>query len=443
MKPELIDRFIGFCKMHSLFQHEDRIVVALSGGGDSLALVDLFTRVNQPIVLAHCNFKLRDDESDQDEEFVRKVALVYDLPLHVTAFETAEYSREKGISIEMAARELRYSWFEKVRVETASASIAVAHHADDSIETMLINLIRGTGIRGLSGIQPRQGNVIRPLLFTNRDELTNYLKFRHLEYRNDTSNQDIRFIRNRIRQIILPEFEKINPAIRQIIREEQVLFNQAQRIVDGYTDLKVNKLVIEEDDQVKISIRDLKEEEFPETILFAILRPFGFHGRQIPQILMSAGSVSGKLFTSRTYTLLIDREMMIVTSGQETNTDRYYFDPEFPEPDLPVKFQCRTLNDENYSPPKDPNIACLDYEKLDLPLILRRWEKGDFFYPLGMDHSKKVSDFFIDQKVNRIDKNRTWILASGEQIVWILGYRIDQRFRVTGETRVVLEIKAI
>lgn len=441
MKPDLLDRFIGFSKSQNLFLPEDQIVVALSGGGDSLALVDLFTRVNQPIVLAHCNFKLRDDESDQDEEFVRKVALVYELPLHITAFETAEYSREKGISIEMAARELRYSWFEKIRVETSGASIAVAHHADDSVETMLINLIRGTGIRGLSGIQPRQGHVIRPLLFTNREELADYLEFRHLEYRNDSSNQDTRFIRNRIRQIILPEFEKINPAIRQIIREEQVLFNQAQRIVDGYTDLKANKLAIEEDDQVKISIRGLLEEEFPETILFAILRPFGFHGRQIPQILMATGSVSGKVFTSRTHTLLIDREMMIVTSGHETNTDRYYFDPEFPDQDLPVKFQCRTLNDENFNPPKDPDIACLDYEKLDLPLILRRWEKGDFFYPLGMDHSKKVSDFFIDQKVNRIDKNRVWILASGEQIVWILGYRIDQRFRVTTDTRVVLEIK--
>ncbi|MFA5817164.1 MAG: tRNA lysidine(34) synthetase TilS [Bacteroidales bacterium] len=441
MKSDLLDRFIEFSRSQSLFIPQDQVVVALSGGGDSLALVDLFTRLNQPVILVHCNFKLRDDESDQDEEFVRKIAVVYDLPLYVTDFETVEYSREKGISIEMAARELRYSWFEKIRVETSSASIAVAHHADDSIETMLINLIRGTGIRGLSGIQPRQGNVIRPLLFTNRDELINYLEFRHIEYRNDSSNQDTRFIRNRIRHVIMPEFEKINPAIRQTIREEQVLFNQAQRIIAGYTELKAKKLAIDEGDQVKISIRGLKEEEFPETILFELLRPFGFHGRQIRQILLAAGSISGKVFTSRTHTLLIDRENMIITSGYETNTDRYYFDPEFPEKDLPLKIQCRIINDLTFHPPSDPNIACLDYEKLDLPLILRRWEKGDYFYPLGMDHSKKVSDFFIDQKVNRIDKNRSWILASGEQIVWILGYRIDQRFRVTDETREILEIK--
>lgn len=440
MKPDLIDRFISFSKSQSLFLPDDQIVVALSGGGDSLALVDLFSRLNQPVVLAHCNFNLRDTESDQDEEFVRKVAVVYDLPLHVADFETAEYSREKGISIEMAARELRYTWFEQIRVETSSTSIAVAHHGDDSIETLLINLIRGTGIRGLSGIQARQGNVIRPLLFTNRSEILDYLEARHLEYRDDSSNKDTRFIRNRIRHIILPEIEKINPAIRQTLREEQVLFNQAQRIIAGYTDLKTKELVTDEGGELKISISGIIEEAFPEIILFEILRPFGFHGRQITQILTAAGSIPGKVFTSKTHTLVVDRLNLIVAAGMETDSERFYFDPAFPDEDLPLKLQGRILHDAAFNPPKDRNFACLDYEKLDLPLILRKWEKGDYFYPLGMDHAKKVSDFFIDQKVNRIEKNRTWILASGEQIVWIVGHRIDQRFRITGDTREILEI---
>jgi tRNA(Ile)-lysidine synthase len=443
MKPDLIDRFIDFSKRESLFLPADRVIVALSGGSDSLALVDLFTRLNQPIVLAHCNFKLRGEESDEDEEFVRKIAVVYDLPLYVKEFETNEVAWGKHISIEMAARELRYSWFEEIRMQTECTSIAVAHHADDSCETVLINLIRGTGIRGLSGIQPRQGNVIRPLLFTNREEIINYMEFRHLEYRNDSSNQDMRFVRNRIRQIIMPEFEKINPAIRQTIRDEQVLFQQAQKIIDGYTEQKIKKIAFDYAGLLKISIRGLIEDEFPESILFEILRPFGFHGRQIRKILLATGSNPGKVFKSKTHTLLIDRDYMVVASEYEVNAERYYFDPEFPDQDLPLKFHCRLLNDVTHYPPRDQHIACLDYEKLDLPLVLRRWEKGDYFYPLGLNHSKKVSDFFIDQKVNRIDKNRSWILASGEQIVWILGYRLDDRFKVTQQTRYILEIEMV
>jgi len=436
-----LDRFIGYCGAQNLFIPGGRIVVGVSGGGDSLALVDLYARISQPIVLAHCNFGLRGEESDEDEKFVRKVGLVYDLPVYVTGFDTIGYSRENGISVEMAARELRYAWFEQVRAETACAAIAVAHHGDDSVETMLINLIRGTGIRGLAGIQPRQGNVIRPLLFTNRIELINYLEFRHLEYRNDSSNQDTRFIRNRIRQIVLPELEKVNPSIRQTIREEQVLFSQAQKIIDGYTGMRAKQLVTFRDDQLIISIMGLKEESFPETMLFEILKPYGFHGRQIRQILAASESIPGKIFTGKTHTLLIDREEMIVSPISRLKGERYYFDPGFPVPDLPLDIQCRVISPTGFQPGHDSGTAWLDYDKLDLPLILRKWEKGDYFYPLGMDHAKKVSDFFIDRKVNRIDKERVWILASGEQIVWIVGLRIDQRFRVTEETREVLEIR--
>jgi tRNA(Ile)-lysidine synthase len=443
MKRDLIDRFIRFAGEHSLFVPDDRIVAALSGGSDSLAMVDLFSRCDQPMVLVHCNFQLRKDESDQDEEFVRKIAVVYDLPLHVTHFQTAGYANEKGISVEMAARELRYAWFEKIRQETASAAIAVAHHADDSAETMLINLIRGTGIRGLTGIQPRQGNIIRPMLFTNRDEVTDYLEMRHLEYRTDSSNADTRFVRNRIRHLILPEIEKINPAIRQTLQEEQQLFIQAQKIISGYTEEKIRELTRRDGDQIKISIPALLGEDHPETILFEFLRPFGFHGRQIPRILSATGSIPGKVFTAGSHTLLIDRGEIIVAPRTAGSSERYYFDPENPDRDLPVQFNCRIINDITHYPPRDPDIACLDYEKLDLPLVLRRWEKGDYFYPLGMDHAKKVSDFFIDRKVNRIDKQEAWILASGEQIVWIPGHRIDQRFRVTPRTRYILQIELI
>jgi tRNA(Ile)-lysidine synthase len=440
MKPDLLDRFISFAQSYRLFHPTDQIIVALSGGADSVALVDLFARLNQPIILAHCNFNLRGIESDHDEEFVRKISVVYDIPLHVIEFQTREHASAKGISIEMAARELRYEWFEDVRISTGSISVAVAHHSDDSIETMLINLIRGTGIKGLSGIQPRMKNLIRPLLFSSKQEITKYLEWRQLEYRFDSSNKDSSYIRNRIRNIILPEFEKVNPSVRQVLLEEQVLFKQAHGIIKEYTDLKRAQLVLAENDQTKINIPVLMGEEFPETILFEILRPFHFNGRQIRQILHAAASHSGKIFKSSTHTLLIDREKIFIIEGFETETDRYYFDPDLPEVDLPIKLTSRIIHEKDKPPSRDPLVASLDYDKLDLPLILRRWEQGDYFYPLGMAHSKKVSDFFIDQKINRINKSRTWILASGEKIVWIIGQRIDNRFRVTEETKTILEI---
>jgi tRNA(Ile)-lysidine synthase len=423
-----------------LFYPNDLIITALSGGADSVALIDLFARINQSIILAHCNFSLRGNESDLDEEFVRKISVVYDVPLQVIKFQTREHATANGISIEMAARELRYAWFEDIRISTGSKSVAVAHHSDDSIETMLINLIRGTGIKGLSGIQPRMENIIRPLLFSSKKEITKYLEWRQLEYRCDSSNQDTRYIRNRIRNIILPEFEKINPSVRQVLLEEQVLFQQAQGIIKGYTEVKRTHLLLTEEDQTKIKIAALLAEEFPETVLYEILRPFNFNGRQIKQILLATIAQSGKIFKSSTHTLLIDRDEIFISEGFETITDRYYIDPTFPTGDLPIHLTCRVISEPGMRPSKDPLVASLDYDKLDLPLILRKWEQGDYFYPLGMEHSKKVSDFFIDQKINRIKKSRTWILASGEKIVWIIGQRIDNRFRVTNETDTIIEI---
>lgn len=443
MKPDLPDRFTRFCQSQELFQPEDQIVVAISGGGDSLALVDLFSQMRQPIVLAHCNFNLRGSESDEDEEFVRKVALVYDLPLHVVSFDTEAIARERGLSVEMAARDLRYSWFEEIRMETSSASIAVAHHSDDSMETMLINLIRGTGLRGLTGIRPKQGRLIRPLLFTSRSEIIDYLESRHLEYREDSSNSDTRIIRNRIRHLVLPEFEKINPGIRQTLRDEQYFFSQAQKIIDNYIHLRTGDLTMREDGRMKISLTGLLKEEFPETVLFELLKPFGFHSRQVGQILAAACNGPGKLFSGKGHSLLIDREYMIISPMTGNIAERYYFDPESPDPDLPLDIESRIITGVNFFPESDRDVACLDYDKLDLPLIVRRWEKGDYFFPLGMDHPKKVSDFFIDRKVNRMDKEMVWILASGEQIVWVVGHRIDHRFRVTENTREVLELRVI
>ncbi len=443
MKADLLDRFLDYSKANNLFFPEDQLVIAISGGGDSVSLVDLLSRLGQRMILAHCNFKLRGDESDEDEAFVRKIAVIYDLSLDVKEFQTVEYASRKGVSIEMAARELRYAWFEEVRAKTGSRAIAVAHHSDDSMETLIINLIRGTGIRGLSGIHPQQGKIIRPMLFTNRNEISDYLASRNIEYRHDSSNLDSKHVRNRIRNVVIPEFEKINPSVRQTISKEQLYFTQAAGIFEEYIQQKKEFLTHTDEEYLKIDKGLLKEEKYPETLLFEILKPFGFHGRQISRILSSTEGNPGKIFTSSTHTLLVDRQYLLVGIRQSANNERYYLDPALPDEDLPLNIQCRVFANETFQPYGDPYTACLDYSLLDLPLILRKWEAGDFFYPLGMDHSKKLSDFFIDQKVSRDHKNRTWILASGEKIVWIVGQRIDNRFRVTEKSREILEIKIV
>ncbi len=441
MQPDLIERFKQNLAATRLFATGDQIIAAISGGGDSLAMLDLLIRTGQPVILAHCNFRLRYEESDADEAFVRKLAIIYDCPLHVKTFDTVEYARKNGISLEMAARELRYAWFETLRIETGSAAVAVAHHSDDSVETMLLNLIRGTGLRGLTGIRAKNGNIVRPMLFATRQEIHDYLEFRQIEYRTDSSNRDIRFARNRVRHEILVDMEMINPSVKRILLEEQQHFADLKTLVKSYIEKVSTDLIIRDENRLRISIRVLMAEELPAFILYETLMPYGFNPRQVTRILAAAGSGPGKLFSSKSHTLLIDRDYLLVSDRFSSQAERHYFDPDQPVNDLPVAFETRIIPAEGYTIPRDSKIACLDNALINRPLILRRWEKGDFFHPLGMKQSKKVSDFFIDQKINRLDKSDSWILTSGEQIVWIVGHRIDNRFRITPDTTEILEIR--
>jgi tRNA(Ile)-lysidine synthase len=441
MKADLLERFTKNAETKRLFNPGDQIIVAVSGGGDSLAMLDLLSRTGQQLILAHCNFQLRHEESDADEQFVRKLAVIYDYPLYVETFNTRSYARENGLSLEMAARELRYRWFDTLLKDTGSAAVAVAHHADDSVETMIINLVRGTGLRGLTGIKPRQGKIVRPMLFANRQEILEYLNYRQLEYRTDSSNRDIRFARNRIRHEILVDMEMINPGVKKVLLEEQVHFDEALKVAGRYLEMINETMIIREEDRIKISIGQLLAQEFTSFVLFETLRPFGYNSHQVSSILESIGSGPGKIFSAGGHTLLIDRDFLIVAPFKRALADRYYIDPVSPPEGLPIDIAFSLKKAEGYAIPNDPGTASLDAAKIDQPLILRKWEKGDFFQPLGMNQSKKISDFFIDKKINRLDKSEVWILTSGEQIVWVVGHRIDHRFRITKETTEILEIR--
>ncbi|MFO7617737.1 MAG: tRNA lysidine(34) synthetase TilS [Bacteroidales bacterium] len=442
MKADLLNRFRDYAESRRLFRDNERVLAAVSGGSDSVALLDLLLRAGAVPVVAHCNFNLRGGESDSEEEFVANMAGALGLEYHVNHFDTENFASGKGISVQMAARELRYQWFESIRRGSGCQWIAVAHQADDHIETILINLIRGTGLRGMAGIREKQGFVIRPLLFASREEILQYLRYRGLPWREDSSNQDIHYTRNRVRHLLLKEILTINPGFRQVAFTHQTIFGQAQELVDDYINTLYSSLVTHEAGQVRIHIEALQNNPFKELLLFELLRPYGFLSRQVPGIIRSFDGLPGKQFDSDSHHLLKDREHLIIRKKELQDTGRYYLDPEVETAGLPIGISFNFFEKGQEPIPNDPLRAWLDYDRIDFPLILRKWEPGDYFHPLGMDQSKKLSDFFIDNKFSLFDKQRCWILATGEKIVWIVGHRIDHRFRITGSTRRILEVRA-
>lgn len=441
MAVDLLPRFLEYSRRNKLFTPNDRIIAGVSGGADSIAMLDLFIRIGQPVIVAHCNFSLRGDESDQDERFTRLFAEERNIPFMSKQFQTSDEAAEKHISIEMAARQLRYDWFEEIRKETGCSLIAIAHHADDSVETLMINLARGTGLRGLAGIRPVNGRIIRPMLFTGRREISEYLETRQLAFREDSSNQDTSITRNRIRHHLLPELEKINPGFRGMLLSEQAFFSEAQSLVERYVESLRKDLIRQDGNRVWITKKPVEESGQKELLLFELLRDYGFKGRQLETILEAFDSEPGRTFSSVTHRLLVDRENLIIEPHSGMTPTDVFLDPADPDSCLQAGFELRILSEPHFHPPHDPRIAWLDLDLLVFPLISRSWQAGDHFYPLGMNQEKKVSDFFIDNKVNRFEKSRIRILTSNGEIVWVAGLRIDHRFRVTPKTVRVLEIR--
>ena len=415
-------RVVTYIEEKRLFTRDDRVIVALSGGADSVALLRILLREGYNCVAAHCNFHLRGDESNRDEEFVRRLCAQHGVKLRVTHFRTGEYAQQKGISIEMAARQLRYEWFEQVRAREEAAVIAVAHHKDDSVETVLLNLIRGTGISGLCGIRPVAGRIVRPLLEVSRDEILAYLKSLGQDYVTDSTNLKDEYTRNKIRLDILPLMREINPSVSDAIA------GTARRLADVEA---VYRKEMEEacrrvsNEDGSISLPRLLQETSPQAVLYELLRPYGFRAAVLGDICRNAASFSsGKLFRSGSHELLRDRDTLIIrpVSGEST-----------PLPSLSVKV---IETDGNYHVPADPGMACLDADRLPtLKLHIRRWHSGDKFMPYGMKGWKSVRNYLRDRKMNLFDKARQCVVTSEEEIVWLVGQRTDHRYRVTPETR--------
>lgn len=438
------ERLLEYISREKLCESNDPLLVAVSGGLDSVVLLDLLVKCRFEVGVAHCNFMLRGAESDDDENFVRNLAIKYSLPFYSIQFNTENYAEKRGISIQMAARELRYEWFEQVRGEKKYRFIATGHNRNDQVETFFINLTRGTGIRGLSGIDPLKGNLIRPLLFATRNSIEEYALKCKLQHREDSSNKEVKYSRNQIRHLIVPELKKLNPRFEETMLENIEKLRDVESVYLHALSRIGKKLLKEMGSYKTISISDLKKLVPLKPYLWEILREFNFSGQQLNDIIGALGGIPGKVFLSKSHRLIRDRDELIITKLTEKVTDLFYIENEnepLIEP-LRLRFN-RKIRDSGFSIPRDNDLACLDADKVSFPLILRRWRKGDYFHPLGMDHLKKLSDFFIDNKMSLVEKENCWILAMGRSIVWVVGRRIDHRYRVTEKTTEVIEIELI
>lgn len=414
-----------FIEEKHLLDSGDKVLVALSGGADSVALLRVLLRLGYVCEAAHCNFHLRGEESVRDERFVRALAESLGVPLHVIHFDTNAYAASHNVSVEMAARELRYDWFAKLRQECGAKVVAVAHHRDDSVETFLLNLVRGTGINGLQGIRPVNGDVVRPLLCVSRAEILDYLSSLEQDYVTDSTNLQDEFVRNKLRLNVIPMLETINPSVSDTIAETARRLADVAQVYQEAIQAARQRVM---PDGETVDIAALCREPGAQNLLFELLYPLGFNAAQVNDVFRSLHGESGRMFYSREWILLIDRNRLIRRSLGEVE----------PQPELCLE---RMEVNPPFSVPHNNKEAYVDAEMVQGKLTLRKWQPGDKFVPFGMKGFKSVRNYLRDKKFSRFEKERQWVVCDGDRIVWLVNERLDNRFRVTAETRLVINLK--
>jgi len=433
----MLQQFRQFISDNRLFSGKDKILAAVSGGMDSVALCSLFRQARINFGIAHCNFLLRGSESDADEEFVRQLASEYGVNFYTRSFETSEYARAKGISIQMAARDLRYAWFDELIKTEGYSSVATAHHLDDQSETFFINLLRGSGLSGIHGILPKQGNIVRPMLFATREEIDDFVRDNRLPYREDSSNKSRKYLRNRLRHELMPVLMNIDPAFSHKLNQTMLHIRGIEDILNQKVNEVSERIVIKKQDQFQVEISKIKELNPFETWTYLILQPFGFSAAVVNEVVEAMEGISGKMFFSQTHRLVKDREILIIEPLANLNPAQlqYFIGEDTPEITRPFPMEFSSMPvAETLEMLHNPAFACLDAGKLKYPLTLRLWQKGDRFIPFGMKGWKKVSDFLTDLKLPVPEKEKTWLMLSAGDVVWIVGKRIDDRFRISKQT---------
>ena len=444
----MLHRFINFINHHHLAHQGSPILLAVSGGADSVAMLDMFAKAGFKFAIAHVNFHLRGDESNRDEQFVRSLAEKYGAEIFVKSFDTERYATDNHLSIEMAARDLRYAEFEQIMNKNGYAVTAVAHHIDDSIETFVLNALRGSGINGLTGIRVSNGRIIRPMLCFSRKEIEKYVEDNKLEYVTDRTNLETDFSRNKIRNCVAPYFEQINPSYRNSFAQTFSYLQQVKEIYFQEIENQRKRLTRTEGNDTHISIPELMQHPQKEAVLFELLRPFGFNKTQSAQILSAADAESGKSFISHGYRLIKDRNSFIISPIDDKTTETETLIGNdiinkgvYSGNGCELRFDF--ISPSDFHPGRDQSTAYFDFDSLQMPLTLRHWHEGDTIVPFGRQKPKKLSDIFVDMKLTRAHKERVPILCSGGNIIWAVGVRASDCCKVSTETKRILRITKV
>jgi len=430
----VLNKFQKYNQENKLFNPTDKMLLTVSGGKDSVAMLHLYQQANLSFGVAHCNFQLRGEAANKDQNFVQEFCKHNAIPFHTIAFQTQNYATEKGISIQMAARELRYDWFEKMRIAGGYKYIVTAHHKNDVAETMLINLAKGTGLAGLHGISKKKRNVIRPLLCFTRNEIDDFINQHKIAYREDVSNADTKYTRNLIRHELIPALEKINPTLIQTLNIEANQFLGDEKIISDKIKLEQQRLFIPFKDGFKIEIQELKKLSPLQSYLYYFFRPYNFNSANVTDIIEGLDNQSGKIYNSSSHQIVKDRAFLFLNSLGEIAIEKTLIKG---IANLPFKSKVMA-HDRNLKIERSNNHAYLDLDKIQFPLVLRGWKHGDAFKPFGMKGNKKLSDFLIDRKFSILEKKSVQVLEQNGQIIWLVGHRIDDRFKITAKTKQVL-----
>lgn len=440
---EFLKAFTNYIQQQNLFQPKEKLLLAVSGGIDSVVLCYLCKNAGYDFTVAHCNFQLRGPESERDEIFVRNLVEKLGVEIVVKKFNTEKYAADNRISIQVAARELRYKWFQELIKNSKGAikKIVTAHHANDNIETLLMNFFKGSGIAGLHGILPKQKNICRPLLFAKKTDIIAFAEKNKIAYVEDSSNASDKYTRNYLRNQLLPGLQKIFPQVEDNLLHNIGRFGDIENLYNQAIEWHKKKLVLQKENEIHIPINNLIKSLPVQTILYEIIKEFGFTPGQVDEVMNLIKSESGRYVQSSLYRIIKNRNWLIISPKQkqlaqniliEENETEVFFEGE--------KLNFQRLENSSTVFKTESNVACLDAAEISFPLLLRKWKPGDYFYPLGMTKKKKLSRFFIDQKLSIIQKEKIWILEMDKKIIWVVGLRLDDRFKITNKTKQVVKI---
>ena len=440
---KLVHQFNQFIQQHSLFQKNDRLLIAVSGGVDSIVLCELCHLSGFDFEIAHCNFQLRGEDSEADELLVIKTAEKYGVKIHAIKFDTLTYAAENKTNIQIAARELRYDWFNAIAKENEINHILTAHHANDNAETIVMNFFKGTGINGLKGMQPQKsgigGKITRPLLFATKQAIIDFAIENKLAWREDVSNASDKYTRNYFRNELLPSIEKVIPHVEENLIENIERFSDTAILYDVALDKLKSGLLFNKGNEIHIPVLKLMKTPAYKTVFYEILKPYGFVSSQMKDTVQLMSSESGKYITSATHRLIRNRNWLIICAVLNENNSVIVID----NPDAVIEIENKKLKIESIKAPINieahSSFGYADADKIKFPLICRKWKQGDYFYPLGMTKKKKLSRFFVDQKLSISDKEKIWVIESDKKIIWIVGMRIDDRIKITPSTKTVVK----